>query len=106
MTTDTPARLAAALDAHVRRLAPTHLRTLLRDADRPGRLALEAGPLHADFSRQRLDEAVLGVRQSAFGFCGQKCSACSRVIVVGSAYEPFLHRLVGATRRTTTWRAP
>jgi RHH-type proline utilization regulon transcriptional repressor/proline dehydrogenase/delta 1-pyrroline-5-carboxylate dehydrogenase len=45
-----------------------------------------------------LDEAVLGVRQSAFGFCGQKCSAASRAIVVGSAYEPFLHRLVGATR--------
>ncbi|MGA1223377.1 MAG: proline dehydrogenase family protein [Phycisphaerales bacterium] len=44
-----------------------------------------------------LDEAVLGVRQSAFGFCGQKCSACSRAIVVGSAYEPFLQRLVGAT---------
>ena len=45
-----------------------------------------------------LDEAVLAVRQSAFGFCGQKCSAASRAIVVGSAYEPFLHRLVGATR--------
>ena len=45
-----------------------------------------------------LDEAVLGVRQSAFGFCGQKCSAASRAIVVGSAYEPFLSRLVGATR--------
>ena len=45
-----------------------------------------------------LDEAVLAVRQSAFGFCGQKCSAASRVIVVGSAYEPFLHRLIGATK--------
>ena len=45
-----------------------------------------------------LDEAVLAVRQSAFGFCGQKCSAASRAIIVGSAYEPFLHRLVGATR--------
>ncbi len=45
-----------------------------------------------------LDEAVLAVRTSAFGFCGQKCSACSRVIVVGSAYEPFLHRLVESTR--------
>ncbi|MBM4052630.1 MAG: aldehyde dehydrogenase family protein [Planctomycetes bacterium] len=43
-----------------------------------------------------LDEAVLGVRQSAFGFCGQKCSACSRVIVVDSAHDAFLHRLVGA----------
>ncbi|MBL9121184.1 MAG: proline dehydrogenase family protein [Phycisphaerae bacterium] len=45
-----------------------------------------------------LDEAVLGVRQSAFGFCGQKCSACSRVIVVGGNYETFLERLVGATK--------
>src|SRR5204863_4347001 len=27
-----------------------------------------------------LDEAVIGVRASAFGFAGQKCSACSRVI--------------------------
>ncbi len=48
-----------------------------------------------------LDEAVLGVRQSAFGFSGQKCSACSRAIVVGSALEPFLHRLVDATRTLT-----
>ncbi len=45
-----------------------------------------------------LDEAVLGVRQSAFGFSGQKCSACSRVIVVESAHDAFLHRLVEATR--------
>jgi RHH-type proline utilization regulon transcriptional repressor/proline dehydrogenase/delta 1-pyrroline-5-carboxylate dehydrogenase len=45
-----------------------------------------------------LDEAVFGVRQSAFGFCGQKCSACSRVIVVDSAHDAFLHRLVGATQ--------
>ncbi|MBI1364067.1 MAG: aldehyde dehydrogenase family protein [Proteobacteria bacterium] len=40
-----------------------------------------------------LDEAVPGVVKSAFGFQGQKCSACSRVIVVGSAYEPFVARL-------------
>lgn len=45
-----------------------------------------------------IDEAVLGVRQSAFGFQGQKCSACSRVIVVESAYEAFVHRLIEATR--------
>jgi RHH-type proline utilization regulon transcriptional repressor/proline dehydrogenase/delta 1-pyrroline-5-carboxylate dehydrogenase len=45
-----------------------------------------------------LDEAVLGVRQSAFGFQGQKCSACSRVIVLDSAHDVFLHRLVEATR--------
>ncbi len=41
-----------------------------------------------------LDEAVLGVRGSAFNFQGQKCSACSRAIVVGSAWEPFVERLV------------
>ncbi|TVQ33720.1 MAG: aldehyde dehydrogenase family protein [Phycisphaeraceae bacterium] len=45
-----------------------------------------------------LDEAVLGVRQSAFGFQGQKCSACSRVIVLESAYDLFLERLVESTR--------
>lgn len=41
-----------------------------------------------------LDEAVLGVRSSAFNFQGQKCSACSRVIVVGPAYSEFIKRLV------------
>ncbi len=45
-----------------------------------------------------LDEAVLGVRSSAFGFAGQKCSACSRVIVLESTHDVFLHRLVEATR--------
>jgi RHH-type transcriptional regulator, proline utilization regulon repressor / proline dehydrogenase / delta 1-pyrroline-5-carboxylate dehydrogenase len=45
-----------------------------------------------------LDEAVLGVRQSAFGYQGQKCSACSRVIVVDSAHDIFLERLVESTR--------
>ncbi|MFG0330003.1 MAG: proline dehydrogenase family protein [Phycisphaerales bacterium] len=45
-----------------------------------------------------MDEAVVGVRQSAFGFQGQKCSACSRVIVHESNYDLFLERLVEATR--------
>ncbi|MEE2681655.1 MAG: proline dehydrogenase family protein [Planctomycetota bacterium] len=45
-----------------------------------------------------LDEAVLGVRQSAFGFSGQKCSACSRAIVVDSAHDHFLERLRASTR--------
>lgn len=40
-----------------------------------------------------LDEAVLGVLYSAFGFQGQKCSACSRVIVLDSIYDRFVHRL-------------
>ena len=45
-----------------------------------------------------LDEAVLGVRKSAFGYQGQKCSACSRAIVVDSAHDIFLNRLVESTR--------
>ncbi|MHC4399146.1 MAG: proline dehydrogenase family protein [Planctomycetota bacterium] len=45
-----------------------------------------------------LDEAVLGVRNSAFGYSGQKCSACSRAIVVDAVYEAFLRRLVESTR--------
>ena len=45
-----------------------------------------------------LDDAVTGVLRSAFGYAGQKCSACSRVIVVGEAYKPFLERLAAACR--------
>ncbi|MCY7324196.1 MAG: L-glutamate gamma-semialdehyde dehydrogenase, partial [Phormidesmis sp. CAN_BIN36] len=45
-----------------------------------------------------LDQAVQGVVHSAFGYSGQKCSACSRVIVLESIYETFLNRLIEATR--------
>ncbi|MFB2973115.1 L-glutamate gamma-semialdehyde dehydrogenase [Aerosakkonema sp. BLCC-F183] len=45
-----------------------------------------------------LDQAVAGVVQSAFGYSGQKCSACSRVIVLESIYDVFVPRLVEATR--------
>lgn len=45
-----------------------------------------------------LDAAVAGVLQGAFGYAGQKCSACSRVITVGAAHESFARRLVDASR--------
>src|SRR5207253_7254957 len=45
-----------------------------------------------------LDEAVHGVVASAFGYQGQKCSACSRVIVLEAIHETFLARLIEATR--------
>eukprot|EP00752_Nemacystus_decipiens_P016617 g14857.t1 len=45
-----------------------------------------------------LDEAVVGVRQSAFGFAGQKCSACSRVICLDEVHDRFLERFVNATK--------
>jgi 1-pyrroline-5-carboxylate dehydrogenase len=40
-----------------------------------------------------LDSAVTGVLQSAFGYQGQKCSACSRAIVDDAVYDVFLERL-------------
>jgi RHH-type proline utilization regulon transcriptional repressor/proline dehydrogenase/delta 1-pyrroline-5-carboxylate dehydrogenase len=45
-----------------------------------------------------LDQAVVGVVHSAFGYSGQKCSACSRVIVLQPIYETFLSRLIEATK--------
>ena len=45
-----------------------------------------------------LDEAVVGTLQSAFGYAGQKCSACSRAIVLEGVYDAFVHRLAEAAR--------
>lgn len=45
-----------------------------------------------------LDEAVRAVCASAFGYAGQKCSACSRAIVLDAVYDTFLERLAGAAR--------
>ena len=43
-----------------------------------------------------LDEAIPHVIDSAFAYQGQKCSACSRVIVLDTVYERFVGRLVEA----------
>src|ERR1700694_1348835 len=40
-----------------------------------------------------VDEAVTGVLQSAFGYQGQKCSACSRAIVDEAIYDEFVEKL-------------
>ena len=45
-----------------------------------------------------LDRAVEGVVKSAFGYSGQKCSACSRAIVLASIYDTFVERFVEATK--------
>ncbi|MGF1515367.1 MAG: L-glutamate gamma-semialdehyde dehydrogenase [Elainellaceae cyanobacterium] len=45
-----------------------------------------------------LDQAVQGVAYSAFGYSGQKCSACSRVVVLDPIYDAFVARLVEAGR--------
>jgi 1-pyrroline-5-carboxylate dehydrogenase len=48
-----------------------------------------------------LDAAVEGVAASAFGFSGQKCSACSRAIVEAPVYEVFTERLRERVARLT-----
>ena len=47
-----------------------------------------------------IDEAVVQVLSSAFGYQGQKCSACSRVIVLEPIYDKFVRRLVEAAGST------
>jgi 1-pyrroline-5-carboxylate dehydrogenase len=41
-----------------------------------------------------LDKATEGIMRSAFGFSGQKCSACSRVFVERPVYQDFVKLLV------------
>ena len=43
-----------------------------------------------------LDEAVLQALHSAFGYQGQKCSACSRLIAVGRVHDRLVERLCAA----------
>ena len=48
-----------------------------------------------------LDEAIVGIVESAFGYQGQKCSACSRAIVLASVYDDFVRRLQEAVASLT-----
>jgi 1-pyrroline-5-carboxylate dehydrogenase len=43
--------------------------------------------------------AVEGVAQAAFGYQGQKCSACSRAIVSEKIYDTFVQKLVERTKK-------
>ncbi len=47
------------------------------------------------------DAAVEGVAQAAFGFSGQKCSACSRVIVDQRIYDRFVAALKERVEKIT-----
>src|ERR671912_1420932 len=44
-----------------------------------------------------LDDAATGVVQAAFGFQGQKCSACSRAIIDARVYDPMLDKIADRT---------
>jgi 1-pyrroline-5-carboxylate dehydrogenase len=48
-----------------------------------------------------LDAAVEGVAQAAFGYSGQKCSACSRAIVSEKVFNSFVDKLVERTKKIT-----
>jgi 1-pyrroline-5-carboxylate dehydrogenase len=48
-----------------------------------------------------LDAAATGIVASAFGFQGQKCSACSRAIVVDSVYDQVLSKVTERTKQLT-----
>ncbi|HEY5257257.1 MAG TPA: L-glutamate gamma-semialdehyde dehydrogenase [Candidatus Baltobacteraceae bacterium] len=48
-----------------------------------------------------VDAAVEGVAISAFGFSGQKCSACSRAIVDASIYDEFVEKLTARVAKMT-----
>ena len=61
-----------------------------------------------------VDQAVEGVAVSAFGYQGQKCSACSRAIVDEAIYDEFLEKLqrrvglikVGPSEDTANYMGP
>jgi 1-pyrroline-5-carboxylate dehydrogenase len=48
-----------------------------------------------------IDAAVEGVAAAAFGFSGQKCSACSRLILDEKVYDTFLERLKARVEKIT-----
>ena len=48
-----------------------------------------------------LQAAIEGVAISAFGYSGQKCSACSRAVVVKDVYDQFVSGLVERTKAVT-----
>ena len=48
-----------------------------------------------------VDSAAQGIVAAAFGFQGQKCSACSRAIIVDDVYDAVLEKAVAGARRLT-----
>ena len=105
------------LGAHLVRSAKIHLIAftgsrevgleILREAytHRPGqahvkRVVCEMGGKNAVIvdNDADLDEAVVHIIDSAFGYQGQKCSAASRIILLSDVHDRLLTRLVEATR--------
>ena len=49
-------------------------------------------------SEADMDAAVAGVLSSAFGYSGQKCSACSRAVVAADIHDEFVEKLAEKTK--------
>lgn len=52
--------------------------------------------------KSSMNKAVEGVVRAAFGFAGQKCSACSLVLVQSSIHDEFLRKLKERTEKIKT----
>jgi 1-pyrroline-5-carboxylate dehydrogenase len=50
-------------------------------------------------SDANLDDAATGVVQAAFGFQGQKCSACSRAIIDAQVYDEMIEKIADRTAK-------
>lgn len=53
-------------------------------------------------SNADLDAAAQGIVQAAFGFQGQKCSACSRAIIAADVYDEVVEKVVARTKEVVT----
>lgn len=64
-------------------------------------LVLELGGKNAVIVSRHanLEDAATGIIRSAFGLQGQKCSACSRILIEDAVYDDLVARLVEGTRK-------
>src|SRR3954447_308721 len=75
----------------------------LSDGPFPRPVLAEMGGKNAAIVGARADRgaAAEGIAKAAFGFLGQKCSACSRAIVVDAAHDELVERLAELARVTS-----
>jgi RHH-type proline utilization regulon transcriptional repressor/proline dehydrogenase/delta 1-pyrroline-5-carboxylate dehydrogenase len=85
-----PVGLSIIEGAAIHRAAQRHVKRVVAEMGGKNPLVIDAD---AD-----LDQAVPAAVYSAFGYAGQKCSACSRLIAVEGVYDEVVTRLVGAAR--------
>ena len=74
------------------------LKSIHQDKDSKKKLIAEMGGKNAILVDETadIDQVIPAVLRSAFSYAGQKCSACSRLIIVSSVYEKIRNRLIEA----------